>query len=55
LIFDDKPVKARDSDDLFHFVSFLPFEGYVYELDGLAPGPVLLGRARVKCAAAGDG
>ena len=43
LIFDDKPVKAKDSDDLFHFVSFLPFEGRVYELDGLAPGPVFLG------------
>ena len=28
---------------MFHFIAYLPFKGKVYELDGLAPGAVVLG------------
>ena len=32
-----------DDDDVFHFVSFVPIRGKVYELDGLKSAPVLIG------------
>lgn len=35
--------RARDGDDVFHFIAYVPFKQQVYELDGVEKGPILLG------------
>lgn len=36
---------SQKREDAFHFISYVPFRGQVYELDGLAKGPRCLGSA----------
>jgi ubiquitin carboxyl-terminal hydrolase L5 len=40
---DDKKKLKGKKADVFHFVAYIPFQGNIYELDGLKPGPTLLG------------
>lgn len=34
--------KEENEEDSFHFVAILPIQGKIYELDGLAAGPIVL-------------
>lgn len=43
-IFKEDKRKKKKEADVYHFVSYVPHKGNLYELDGLQPGPILIGK-----------
>ena len=40
---DDTKKSPSGKGDAYHFIAFVPFQGKVYEIDGLKAGPIVLG------------
>lgn len=38
-----RPAASEEDSELYHFIAYIPFNGKLYELDGLQPHPILHG------------
>lgn len=44
---DDSKKASSGKGDAYHFIAFVPFQGAVYEIDGLKGGPIKLGQSDI--------
>lgn len=51
---EEKKQASGEDDNVFHFIAYIPHQGKVFELDGLKPGPIVVGSYDGSDAEGGD-